>query len=636
MDSMDSKNSYNKMSISNIFAAIFTLHYFYTGFFGPFSVEWHRGFFVMGSVIIILMNNGTKIKLHKNIGLIVDYLLMFILIVTIGFFIKDYMASVFLTGLPPKTVHYISAILLTFILLEGTRRTMGPILPILTLIFIGYAIYGSYIPGLFGHSGFKPAVFITKYYMSSDGIFGGVTNTVATFVFPFVMFSTFFINFGGSDLFINFANLILGKTIGGPAKAAVVSSFFMGMISGSQVGNVVATGSFTIPTMKKHGYPGHIAGAVEASASLGGSMMPPIMGATAFIMAELTGYSYLRIIKAAFVPATMYFLTVFILVHFQSVKLGLSGFESSSSINRKKEILLLLYKYWYMIFPIFLIVYLLLRGYSPRYAAVGSISSLLLFSFIFGDRKNWISNIWDGLIESAKNISMIGCVVGLMGIIIMSVNVSGVALKFAALIYSVSLGHLIIPVILTFLICFILGCGVSVSTSYIICAVVAVPPLLSLNVPLLAAHFLIDWYAQSATVTPPVCMSSFAAASIAKADPMKTGFSSLIFASGLFFIPLLFVFTDILFLETLGFAKAVWLILTILIAILSFCAFVQGWLLAKTSLIERIVLGISSIMLFAKSIETDIFGLVLFTVILLIQFRKSKSKEVFDKKIDNI
>jgi len=610
----------SKTNIINVFSALFTIHFLYTGFFGPFTMEWHRAFFIGGCMILTFLIHDTILKSNKRFGIVLDYIFTLLVLVSMGYFIINYYSSIPRVGLEPKTGYVVMGVIATITLLESTRRNMGKILPILTLIFIVYAVYGRYFPGILSHRGLRISVFIAKYYMSMDGIFGSLTSTIASFVFPFVMFSSFFIIFGGGDLFIQFANRILSKSSGGPAKAAVVSSFLMGMISGSQIGNVVATGSFTIPTMKKAGYPAHIAGGIEAASSLGGSIMPPIMGATAFIMADFTGYSYLSIIKAAAIPATLYFLTVFLLVHIQAQKLGLKGFDlSAQKIN---EISWTLKKNWYMFIPIFLMVYLLLKGYSPRYAAVGSIISLLLLNFILGDRKNWLSNVWNGLVSSGKNISTIGCVVGLMGIIILSVNTTGLGLKFSTAISKIGGETLIVPILLTFLICLILGGGVSVSAAYIITAVVAVPPLIALNVPILAAHFMVNWFAQSATVTPPVCMSAFAAASIAQSDPMKTGFAALRFSSGLFFIPLLFIYTDILYLESISFISAFVLVFTYLLAVIAYCACIQNWLLLKTSIMERIMLGFSAIFLFNRDMILNLIGIAFLVSVFLIQYRK--------------
>jgi len=615
-----------KINFTDIFLALFTLHFLYTGLFGPLSMEWHRAYFLGGSMIITFLINKTTFKFNKNIGVVVDYILIFVVIATMGYFIMNYYESIFLVGLSPKTGYIIMGLLSVLVLMESTRRNIGKVLPIITLVFIIYAIYGPLFPGLLSHKGVAFTKFVADIYMSMDGIFGSVTNTIASFVFPFVMFSTFFIEFGGGDFFINLANRILSKSSGGPAKAAVVSSFLMGMISGSQIGNVVATGSFTIPTMKKSGYPAHLAGGIEAASSLGGSIMPPIMGATAFLIAEFTGYSYLRIIKAAAIPGILYFLSVFLLVHFQAQKLGLKGFELST--QKLNEISSMLKRYWYLFIPIFVIVYLLIEGYSPRYAAVASIASLLLLTFFLGNRKDWLLRVWNGLVSSAKNIATIGSVVGLMGIIILSVNYTGLGLKFGAAMQIISGEILIIPIIFVFLICLVLGTGVSVSTSYIICAVVAIPPLLALDIKLLSAHLLIAWFAQSATVTPPVCLSAYAAASIAGADPLKTGYASLRFASGLFFIPLLFIYTDILFLETLNFINAIRLVLTCLFAVVAYCAFLQNWLLVKTSIMQRILLGLSAVALFNQNLTTDILGIALLALVFLVQYLKIYTKAV--------
>ncbi|RLC21783.1 MAG: TRAP transporter permease, partial [Deltaproteobacteria bacterium] len=437
----------------------------------------------------------------------------------------------------------------TLLVLEACRRVIGFIMTGICALSIAYAIFGQYMPELIIHKGYSIERISTTLWLTTEGIFGLPIGVAATFVFVFVLFGAILETTGGGAFFIDMAYAITGRFSGGPAKAAVVASGFMGSVSGSAVGNVAATGSFTIPMMKKVGYRAHVAGAIEAAASTGGQLMPPIMGAGAFLMAEFTNTSYLTIIKVAMVPAIMYYLTVLIFVHYEAKKYGLKG-EAKENLPK---IIKVLKEGLHFIIPVLILIYVLMSNYSPMMAGFIAVISTLAIS-LMANSIRWILNgynkpsliqfsttqvksIVKALENGAKNAVMVSVACAAAGIIVGMVSLTGMGLKFSSLVLDLSYGIKVLAILLIGAASLVLGMGLPVTASYIVLATLAGPALLDMGVPIMVAHMIVFWYSQDANVTPPVSLASFAGAGIAGANPMKTALVSWKLAKGLYIIP---------------------------------------------------------------------------------------------------
>jgi TRAP transporter 4TM/12TM fusion protein len=451
----------------------------------------------------------------------------------------------------------------TLLVLEACRRVIGWIMTGICAAAMLYAYFGPYMPELLIHKGYSIERITTTLWLTTEGIFGLPIGVAATFVYVFVLFGAFLESTGGGNFFIDLAHALTGRFSGGPAKTAVVASGFMGSVSGSAVGNVVATGSFTIPMMKRVGYRPHVAGAIEAAASTGGQLMPPIMGAGAFLMAEFTNTSYLTIIKVALVPAIMYYLTVLCFVHFEARKQGLHG-QPKSELPRFWKVIR---EGLHFIIPVIILIYVLVANYSPMMAGFVAVVSTLATS-LAAESVRWfmhrrdqgparragaiqfaghqVRQILGALEKGARNAIMVSVACAAAGIIVGMVTLTGMGLKFSSLVLELSFGIKALAILLIGAASLVLGMGLPVTASYIVLATLAGPALLDMGVPLLVSHMIVFWYSQDANVTPPVSLASFAGAGVANANPMRTAFTSWKLAKGLYIIPLVMAYRPLL------------------------------------------------------------------------------------------
>jgi TRAP transporter 4TM/12TM fusion protein len=444
------------------------------------------------------------------------------------------------------------------LVLEACRRVIGIFMTGICALSIVYAMFGPYMPELIIHKGYSIERIATTLWLTTEGIFGLPIGVAATFVFVFVLFGAILETTGGGAFFIDMAYALTGRFSGGPAKASVVASGFMGSVSGSAVGNVAATGSFTIPMMKKVGYRPHMAGAIEAAASTGGQLMPPIMGAGAFLMAEFTNTSYLTIIKVALVPAVMYYLTVLVFVHYEAKKFGLKGQPKETLPKITKVIKNGLH----FIIPVVILIYVLVSNYSPMMAGFIAVVSTLGISILVNFIR-WIITtenrmrlsgfaakegglLVKALENGARNAVMVSVACAAAGIIVGMVSLTGMGLKFSSLVMELSFGIKTLAILLIAVASLVLGMGLPVTASYIVLATLAGPALMDMGVPVLVAHMIVFWYSQDSNVTPPVSLASFAGAAIAKASPMRTAFASWKLAKGLYIIPLVMAYRPLL------------------------------------------------------------------------------------------
>ena len=509
---------------------------------------------------------------------------------------------------------YIFAVIAIVILLIGTFKISGWIIPVLSIIFLSYALFlGKFIPGSFHYRGVALGRLLYRMYLTDEGIFGVVCTVSSTYVYLFILFGAFLIKSGAGDFIIKLAQSLTGRRTGGPAKIAVISSGFMGSVSGSAVANTVATGSLTIPLMKRMGFRPHIAGGVEAAASTGGQLMPPIMGAGAFIMAQWTGISYLHIIAVAAIPAVMYFLSVGFFVHIEALKMGMKPL-SAAEIPKLKEVLK---EGAVFLIPVLLLVFLLVRGFTPTYAACAGIFAIIASSWFRKDTRMSIRDVLDALYIGGKNSVSTASILICAGIVIGIVGITGVGVTFSSMVIDLSGGHLFLAIILVLLASLVLGMGLPVTASYIFLAVLTAPALQQLGISLLAAHMIIFWYSQDANVTPPVCLAAYSAAGIAGSKPMETGIAAWKLAKGLYIIPFLFAYTPLLFEGPL--LEVVAVAVSATLGLLSFTVFMEGFFLRGLYIWERGLVGLSVLGLFWPNNFFRFIGFMVFLALYLQQ-----------------
>ncbi len=520
---------------------IFSAFFFISARSGIFSPEVLRGTFIGGVAFLITVESHFSKDGNRNA---LGILLPILAVASALYFIMEFPNIGKRAGLP-NNYDIFFGIITVMLSLEVTRRKIGYPLFFIGLGFFLYNFTGPLFPGVLSHSGFSIGRTMGFLYTSLYGIYGRVTQIFATYVFMFILFGSFMKITGAGEFFVELPYLITYKTKGAAAKSAVIASGFMGSISGSAVANVMTTGTFTIPLIKKSGYKAHEAAAIETAASTGGQLVPPIMGAGAFVMAELTGIPYSRIITVSIIPALLYFFSLMIIVHLEGKKI-IDNKEVIEEEVRKVRIKELLKMGWFFFIPLVLLFILLYLGYSPTFSAFWAVIVNIGTTFIFGRKEITFNNILQGFEEATENILFVGSSVGTIGIIIGTVYLTGMGLKFSGLILSLSFGYLPIMIILVALASYVLGMGLTVTSSYIILAVLAAPALTNTGVSLLGAHMIIFWLSQDANITPPVCLAAYAAAGIAKADPIKTGWTSLRYAKVIYIVPFLIAYTPIL------------------------------------------------------------------------------------------
>ncbi len=472
----------------------------------------------------------------------------------------------------PILADLIAAGLAVLLMLEITRRTTGWLIPTLCAIFLSYGLFmGRWLPGMWHFPGVTVERMLYRMYFAPDGLFGTIATISSTFVFLFVLFAAFLLKSGAGEFVIRLATALMGHCVGGPAKIAVFASGLMGSVSGSAVANTVGTGSITIPMMKRIGFVPKFAAAVEAAASTGGQLMPPIMGAGAFIMAQWTQIPYLHIVAVSFVPAIMYFVSVAFFVHLRAHKRGFKP-TPAEELPKVREVLK---EGWNFFIPVAVLIGLLMLNFTPTFAACGGIGSIVAASWLNPRTRMSPRDVLQALALGGMNMVTTGVILLCSGIIIGVVLMVGMGIKFSMLISALSGSSLLLCIVLVALASLVLGMGLPVTASYIVLAVLAAPAMTMLGASLLAAHMLIFWYSQDANVTPPVCLAAYSAAGIAGSGPLETGMESWKLAKGLYIIPLLFCYTPILF------EGAWWEVaetaLTATAGLYCFAVFFEGW-----------------------------------------------------------
>lgn len=505
-------------------------------------------------------------------------------------------------------------------LVELCRRSVGlPIIIVAGVLLIYALFFGLHNPDFFAR--ITESVRILFY--SKEGVLSTPVNVCSKFIIMFIIFGAFLERTGVADFFINIANALVGRFSGGPAKVAVVASAMEGMVSGSSVANTVGSGAVTIPLMKKTGYKPEFAAAAEASASTGGQIMPPIMGAAAFLMAETVGVPYSNIVVRAILPAILYFAGVFIAVHLEAKKEGLRGLT-----REELPRLIPLLKKTYLLLPLIVLIYLV--GTSTRsiaYAAVIAIVVAIVVSLFNKENRITPKRIWEALAAGAQGMITVAVACGIAGIVAGLISVTGLAYMLFNGIVAFAGNHLIIALFLTMLCCIVLGMGVPTTANYCIMAATCAPILVQMGVPILAAHFFVFYFGIVADLTPPVALAAYAGAAIAQANPMKTAFTSTKLAIGAFIVPYVFALNPtMLFIGTNGVLDIIMIIISSLIGIFAVSAALEGYIIDHMAWYERVISIAGGLLLIYPGIVTDLIGLSVVTAVIVFQIIKKHRK----------
>jgi TRAP transporter 4TM/12TM fusion protein len=609
-----------KKSIKYILAAIaipLTLYQLLIGYFGtPLSLI-HRPMSVAAIMIILFLTINAKGEKGKGAGWF-DYVLAMVAAASCLYIVinVDWILTRFMYITDVKTIEVVFGGLFILLVLEAGRRSIGWILPAIAGMCLLYAFFGSHLPGPLRHMGFSIPNIIEQLYMSTEGIWGIPTHAAVTFVFMFVIFGEVLNATGMGQFFMDLAMSLAGRYAGGPAKVAVSSSAMMGMIQGSSISNVVTTGTFTIPLMKRYGFPSTFAGAVEAVASSGGQITPPVMGAAAFIMADLTGIPYIQVVKHAIIPALLYYTCVFTQVHMRAKKLDLTGLPASQLPN----LWAVLKKQGALLLPIIIIVVLMFKGYSPMRAGFVAIVITLILAFLMSPVKKQILPIIVGIGKNAPK-QMLAVVAAVLnaGIIIGVLFMTGLGLRLSSIIVDISQGVLLFGLILTMLFAIILGMGMPTSGAYIIMGTLLAPSLVKMGLSVLQAHMFVLYFASMSMITPPVAIASYAAAGIADANPQKVGFAAWKLGLAAFIVPYMFAYGPQLLLMG-NLSSAIIPIITAIIGCICLSFGLEGYILTRATFYERIGLFAVALLLIYPGMLSDVAGAAILCLIGVSQF----------------
>ncbi len=594
----------------------FSVFQLYTSIFGVLTAQLQRSIhlgFALALIFLLFPARKKNLKVKK----VAWYdLLLAVIAVAVGAYwpvmIDELVNRV---GRLTPTDFYIgiAAILLV---LEATRRTVGLPITIIAALFMAYALFGPYMPGFLAHRGLDLESLVQTMFFTTEGILGTPLGVSSTFIFLFLLFGAFLVKTGVGQYFNDLAVAVAGKSTGGPAKVAIFSSALQGTISGSSVANVVTSGSFTIPMMKKLGYRKEFAGAVEAAASTGGQLMPPIMGAAAFLMVEFIGggITYWDIAKAATIPALLYFTGIWIMTHFEAKRIGLRGLSDEEMPNRKEVL-----KKIYLLLPILIVIILMVSGMSIMRAALWSILSTIVVSAFSKETRIGFRDAIDALVDGARTALGVAAATAAAGIIVGVVTKTGLGLKLANGLLDLSGGYLIPTLMLTMLAAIVLGMGSPTTANYVITSTIAAPAIILLGVPDLSAHLFVFYFGIIADITPPVALAAFAAAGVSGGEPLRTGVNSAKLAIAAFIIPYMFVLSPELLMIDTTWTELIWVVFTAISGMLAIGAGIIGYWLRKLYWWERVLGIIGGIMLIYPEGMTDIIGLGLFILLVALQ-----------------
>ena len=614
-DTMEYKGFMAKL-VSAI-AITFSIFQLYTAFFGVLDAQLqravHLGFALALSYLLYpTCKSWSRHKLHP---------LDAILAASPAYIVIMYRELAFRAGII-NSVDLVIGVLGVLLVIEATRRVVGLPMVIVVLAFLTYAFAGPYMPGVLSHRGLTPNQLIGHLYFTTEGIFGIPLGVSSTFIFLFILFGAYLECTGLGKFFIDIANAIAGWASGGPAKVAVISSAFMGTVSGSSVANVAGTGSFTIPMMKKLGYRKEFAGAVEAASSTGGQLMPPVMGAAAFLMAEFVGVPYIEVVEAAIIPAVLYFAGVWLGVHLEAKRTNLKGIPR----DQLPKAWVIFKERGHLAIPLIVIVYLLVTGYTPMRAALVAIVLSIAVSCLRKNTRISVKDVVKGLESGAKGVLGVAIACASAGIIIGVVTKTGVGLKLASGLLALSGGYLLPTMFFTMITSLVLGMGVPTTANYVITSTIAAPALLQLGVPTLAAHMFVFYFGIIADVTPPVALAAYAASGISGGKPLLTGVNASKLAIAAFIIPYVFVMSPELLMINATAGGLLMAVVTAILGMVGVSSSLIGYLADKSTMLERVMQFVSGILMIIPGTLTDIPGFILFLIVVFLQTRRRKQQ----------
>lgn len=633
--------------ISAVLVAMSVYHFYASGF-GLIRELLHRGIhlsFVLG-LVFLLFGWRREDGLEPRKGFL---RVQGVPVLDLIFSVLAVCAAIYLPLLPPEIVaervgnpsqsDVLMGTALLVLTLEATRRSVGPTLPIIGILFIVFAYFGPWMPGALKHGGASWLGIVNHLYMTNQGLYGVAIGVMAQYVFLFILFGVLATRIGLGQLFIDLAMVLAGRFSGGPAKVAIFSSAFMGTISGSSIANTVTTGALTIPAMKRIGYPAHFAGATEATASTGGQITPPILGAAAFIMVEYLEIPLRDVLAAALFPALLHYFGIFIMVHLEAKKLGLRGL-------RKEELPkmgVVLKDHWLSIIPLIILVYLILSGRTPDFAAVYGIIACVVVGFLNPRHRLSLIDLWNTLAMGAKSTLAVGAAAATVGIVVGVVTLTGVGFRLGYVVvqtatdigdfvgniwplsyFTIQQWALFFSLVLIALACIIMGAGIPTTATYIILVAVAAPALAQLQVEPIVSHFFVFYYGVLADITPPVALAAYAAAGIAGSNPFKTGNTAFRLGIAKALVPFVFVYSPALLLVADGFTwwAFTYTLLGAMLGIGALGVAFSGFLVATLKSWERWYVGIVAFLFIAPGVTTMIIGLALMAPIVVLQLRR--------------
>lgn len=599
-------------------AAATALYHIYTAYFGaPFALLFRNIHWMLIASLIFMYFPAIK-KSPRNKPTILDLILILLSIMLGMYVILNFGAIAGRAG-APTNVDVIFGAILVLIVLEAGRRTVGWPIVIIGLLFLAYAYFGQSMPGLLMHRGYSITRIFPFLYLTDAGIFGIPLGVSSRFILLFIIFGSFLEKAGAGVFFRDLSLALTGRHVGGPGKAAILFSGFIGSITGSSTANVVTTGTFTIPLMKKLGYSPQFAGGVEADASTGGQILPPVMGAAAFVMAEYIGVPYVTVMVAAIVPALLYFITTFFMVHYRALKENLLPVPKDE-LPKLKDVIK---DGFYYFTPLVILIVMLVMRFSPSRAVFFALLSTIALSWIKADTRMGLQEIFDALVSGVQKALEVVAACAVAGIIIGMVTMTGLGLKFSTLIELLAGGNLMAGLFYTLIASLILGIGVPTTAKYIILATLVAPALVALGAPLLAAHLFILYFGTDADITPPVGLAAYAAAGIAGAHPLQTGIEAFKMGITAYIVPFAFILGPALLLQG-PVHEIIVACVTAFIACAGLGAAMQGYFVRTMPYWHRILLFIGSVMLMETTWTWDLVGLAIVGGIFLMEYLQER------------
>lgn len=595
-----------------IFSSTLVGFHLYTAAFGSVVTQLQRSFHLLltGSIGFLLYPLAGKKKKAKWY----DYLFFIAAFISLGYIAVNYQEIALRKSMtsPLSTLDYFMGALVIVLLLELARRAVGIVMSLIAMVGLLYSYFGPYMPGILAHRGVSLRDIIDYQTWGLDGVYSIPLSISATYIVLFVILGTLLEYIKSGDTIMDLGKLAAGRYRGGPAKVACLTSAFFGSISGSAAANVYATGSFTIPMMKRIGYKKQVAGAIEAVASTGGQIMPPVMGAASFLMAELIGVPYIEICKVALMPALFFYLGLIIVLDFEAAKLGLSGLSQ----NELPKFQVIARKI-YLLTPIVSLVVFLVLGFSPYMASFYSILISIVLAIINSDVKLDKKTIYGIIVTSGRRATMIAIACAAAGIIIGVITLTGFGLSLSSLILSLSGGRIVPALLLMMITCIIMGTGTPTTVAYILVATLGVPVMQDLGLPLIASHLFVFYFAVISMITPPVAIAAFAAAEIADEDPIRVGIAAVRIAIIIYAIPFIFLFDPTLLLQG-AFGESLFRFISITAGIVLISGATTKWLFRKLKIHEDVLLFVLGIAGLIPNPYSNIVAITTVVIVLIL------------------